>query len=53
MTWIDQVLEIPSNDHQNTFKSTPEGEFITNRVMDWWYLPMQLVSREVEHIKNQ
>ena len=41
------------NDHQNTFKSTPEGEFMNYTVMSWWYKPLQLVSREAKHIQNQ
>jgi hypothetical protein len=39
-------------DHQITFFSPQDGEFMNSKVMAWWYLPQPLVSKEVEYARN-
>ena len=45
-------LRYLSNDPQNTFINIPEDEFMNYIVMSWWYEPLQLVSRSIEHVEK-
>jgi hypothetical protein len=50
---IQYLRKLADLDHQITFISPQDDEFINSKVAGQWYLPQLLVSREVDYIINQ
>jgi hypothetical protein len=50
---IQYLRKLVDLDHQITFISPQDGEFMNFKVAGQWYLPQKLVSEEVDYIINQ
>ena len=51
---IQYLRYLVNSDHQITLiVSPPDGKFVNYTAMTWWYWPLNLVFRDVEHILNR
>jgi hypothetical protein len=47
------LKKLVNKEYPINLSSPQHGEFMNSKIMAWWYLLLQLVSRGIDYVRNQ